>query len=365
VSLTRRRVLATGLAGLGGCLGSGRDSTADCPPSVGTDGQHRLGFVGDVMLGRGVDERWDGRDPADVWGDTAGRLRALDGLFLNLECCVSARGERHPGRTYYFRAGPEWAVPALSDVGTSFAGLANNHVLDYGPVALRDTLEHLDDGGIPTAGAGDTRRAAFAPTVVEAGDLDVAVVALTDQAPLYAACANSPGAAYVPLDPDNPLTRQWVGDALARARAADPDLVVASLHWGPNWVVEPSATQQAFARWLVDNGVDVVHGHSAHVVQGVEVYRGRPIVYDAGDFVDDYLVKPDLHNDRSFLFELVVADGTLAALELAPVEIVDSQVTRAGADAAAWLRERMRQLSSPFGSSFTRAGDGLRLPLSC
>ncbi len=317
------------------------------------------------MLGRGVDERWDGRDPAGVWGDTAQQLSALDGLFLNLECCVSARGERYPGRTYYFRAGPEWAVPALSDVGTSFAGLANNHVLDFGPVALRDTLEHLATGGIPTAGAGDTRRAAFGPTVVRAGDLDVAVVALTDQAPLYAARANSPGAAFVPLDPDNPLTRQWVGDALSRTRAADPDLVVASLHWGPNWVTEPSATQQAFARWLVDNGVDVVHGHSAHVVQGVEVYRGRPIVYDAGDFVDDYLVKTDLHNDRSFLFELVVADGELAALELSPVEIVDSQVTRAGAGAAAWLRDRMRQLSAPFGAAFTRAGDGLRLPLSC
>ncbi|MFC7028705.1 CapA family protein [Halomicroarcula sp. GCM10025324] len=365
MSPTRRTVLATGLAGLGGCLGTASESQADCPLSVDTTARHRLGFVGDVMLGRGVDARWDDRVPTGVWGDVTERLRALDGLFLNLECCVSARGQRHPGRGYYFRAGPAWAVPALTGVGTSWAGLANNHLLDFGPVALADTLDHLADGEIPTAGAGPTRQAAFEPALVTVGDLEVAVVALTDQAPLYAARANSPGAAYVPLDPDNPLTRQWVGGALERARETDPDLVVASLHWGPNWDVDPSATQQAFAHWLVDHGVDVVHGHSAHVIQGVEVYRGRPIVYDAGDFVDDYLVKPDLHNDRSLLFELVVDDGTLRVLELVPVEIVDSSVTLADDEAAAWLRDRMRQISAPFDSTFTRAGAGLRLALSC
>ncbi|WP_284009938.1 CapA family protein [Haloarcula pelagica] len=362
---TRRAFLGSSaaLAGtaLAGCLG--RVPEPACPPAVESDGAVRIGFVGDTMLGRNVDATWDGRDPAGVWGSTIDRLDVLDGLVLNLECCVSERGRRTPGRGYYFRAGPDWAVPALQAAGTSVAGLANNHLLDFGYRALRDTVTHLEAGGIATTGAGADRSAAAAPATVTVGGIEVAVVALTDQAPLYTARGNSPGTAYTTLSTGDPLSRRRIDAALSRARERDPDLLVATLHWGPNWEVRPSEGQQRTARWLIDRGVDVVHGHSAHVIQGVETYRGRPIVYDAGDFVDDYLIKEGLHNDRSFLFELVVADGTLRALDLVPVVIDDSAVGLAGETAATWLRERLRTLSEPFGTTVERAGDGLRIPL--
>ena len=317
------------------------------------------------MLGRSVDERWDdAADPAGVWGSTLDRVRSLDGLLCNLECAVSARGERRSGRAYYFRADPDWAVPALEAAGVRFASLANNHLLDFGPTALVDTTDHLAAAGIAHAGAGPDRAAAVRPAVASVGDLSVGVVAFTDQSASYRAGPDSPGTAWTPLSHRAAGTRRLVADALATVHERDPDLVVASLHWGPNWVVEPSRGQRAFARWLVDNGVDVVHGHSAHVVQGVETYRGRPIVYDAGDFVDDYVLKPDLHNDRSFLFDLVVADGRLARLDLHPVEIVDERVERASEEAAAWLRERMRALSGPFGTTVERSGRGLSVPLA-
>ncbi|WP_324758819.1 CapA family protein [Haloarcula sp. GH36] len=360
---TRRAFLASVLSGTGiaGCLG--RVPEPACPPSVESDGPVRIGFAGDVMLGRNVTETWRDGDPAGVWGPTIDRLRALDGLVLNLECCVSDRGQRTPGRGFYFRAEPEWAVPALDAAGTTVAGVANNHLLDFGPQALRDTVTHLEAAGIATAGAGSDRTAAFAPATVTVGGIEIAVVALTDQAPLYAARGNSPGTAFTTLSTDDPLSKRRVDAALARARDRDPDLLVATLHWGPNWEVRPSEGQQRVARWLIDRGVDVVHGHSAHVIQGIETYRGRPIIYDAGDYVDDYLVKEGLHNDRSFLFELVVADGTLRALRLVPVEIDDSAVGTASETAAEWLRERMRTLSEPFGTTLERAGDGLRVPL--
>jgi poly-gamma-glutamate synthesis protein (capsule biosynthesis protein) len=360
---TRRTLLGAVLAGTGlsGCLGSVAEPA--CPPTVGTDERVCIGFTGDVMLGRNVDETWRDRDPAGVWGSMADPLQALDGLVVNLECAVSERGEKTPGRGFYFRASPDWAVPALQHAGTSVAGLANNHLLDFGPRALRDTVTHLEDGGIATTGAGDDRKAAFAPAVTTVADIDVAVVALTDQAPTYAAQGNASGTAFTTLSTDDPLSKRRVDAALSRAREQDPDILVATLHWGPNWEVRPSETQQDVAHWLVDRGVDVVHGHSAHVVQGVETYRGRPIIYDAGDFVDDYLVKEGLHNDRSFLFELVVDDGTFEALRLVPVEIAGSAVGRASETAAAWLRDRMRTLSEPFGTTIERAGDGLRIPL--
>jgi poly-gamma-glutamate synthesis protein (capsule biosynthesis protein) len=140
----------------------------------------------------------------------------------------------------------------------------------------------------------------------------------------------------------------------------DTDLVIATLHWGPNWETTPSEGKQAFARWLVDQGVDVVHGHSAHVIQGVEVYRGRPILHDCGDFVDDYALVGDLHNDRSFLFELSVANGRPTSLRLRPVVIEGEAVSLAGEGPAAWVRERMRARSAPFGTTFERHGEALR-----
>ncbi|MFC7196051.1 CapA family protein [Halosimplex aquaticum] len=331
------------------------------------------------MLGRNVNDRWSGTgssesqaggdsasgaDPAGVWGSTLPSLRALDGLFLNLECCLSTRGERRPNRTYYFRADPEWAVPALDTAGTAYASLANNHLLDYGPTALLDTVDHLSEADIANAGAGADRAAATEPTVATVGDLDIGVVAFTDQSRSYGAGTDAPGTAWTSLDSRDPETRAVVGDALRQVRERDPDLVVASLHWGPNWEVRPSGTQRRFARWLIDAGVDVVHGHSAHVIQGIEVYRGRPIVYDIGDYVDDYVIKPDLHNDRSVRVELAIEDGRLERLCVAPVEIVDERADRATGDAAAWVRDRVRTLSEEFGTTVERDGRGLSIPLA-
>jgi len=357
---TRRGVLA-GIAGLSGCLGTAPRGDRGPVDAGGVDA--RVGLAGDVMLGRSVTDRWRGGDPAGVWGSTLDRLRSLDGFLANLECCVSARGERWPDKTYYFRAAPGFAVPALRAAGASVVSLANNHTLDFGTQALRDTCAHLSEGGVAAAGAGRDRAEAVAPAVTDAGGLTVATVAFTDRWPAYAAGESSPGTAYAPLDRAVPSTRRLVGDAVDRAREVDPDLVVASLHWGPNWVTEPDATQEAFARWLIDRGVDVVHGHSAHVLQGVEVYRGRPILYDAGDFVDDYIHKEGLHNKHSALFELAVRDGRLERLRAVPVVIEDEAVGLAGREAASWVRGALRERSAPYGTILERAGDGLSVPL--
>ena len=326
----------------------------------------RIGLTGDVMLGRKVDERQLSRSADAVWGNIRDRLRGLDGLFINLECCLSTRGERwtRTHRPFHFRADPEWAIPALDAAGVDCCTLANNHLLDFGTVALKDTIDHLDGADIIHVGAGENIEAALEPARVSINGFDVAVVSLTDNTPEYAADEDSPGIARVEFDVENDRTRNIVEEALSRATEGDTDLLVASLHWGPNMVEEPSAEFEAFGRWLVDQGVDLIHGHSAHVFQGIEVYDGVPILYDTGDFVDDYAIDHDLRNDRSFLFE-VRADADAGAMELRllPTEIDDCCVHEAGLEVARWCRERMRELSNPFGTEFEQDGTELVLSL--
>jgi poly-gamma-glutamate synthesis protein (capsule biosynthesis protein) len=318
------------------------------------------------MLGRKVDERQrrQRRSATAVWGNVIERLQSLDGLFVNLECCLSTRGERwtRTHRPFHFRADPDWAVPALEAAGVEWASLANNHLLDYGETALLDTIDHLDSAGIARSGAGRNAAAAREPAEVEVSrdeetdhngddDLRLAFVSATDNTPEFAADETGPGTAY--LDLSNEVeARETMAESLARARELDPDLLVVSLHWGPNMVEEPPDHFREFGRWLAERGVDLVHGHSAHVFQGVEIHDGTPILYDCGDFVDDYAVDSDLRNDRSFLFEVAVEDEEIRSLRLIPVEIEDCAVREAGPEAAAWSRSRMRELSAEFGTRF-------------
>ena len=350
---------------------------------------HTLGFTGDVMLGRLVDERQRNRDVVHVWGNLLDRLQSLDGLFVNLECCLSTRGTPYTDtyHPFHFRADPDWAVPALEAVGVDWASLANNHVLDYGEDAMVDTFQALDAAGIVRSGAGRDVDEAFAPAGVpifgpgrseaggaddraDADPLDVAVVSLTDNVREWAAGPESPGVAHVRIDHEDAEVRETVRAALADARALDPDLLVASLHWGPNMTEGPDEARRAFGRWLIEEGVDLVHGHSAHVFHGVEVVDGGSasgadgglILYDAGDFVDDYAVDDDLRNDRGFLFVVEVAeDGAIERLRLEPTEIYDFAVHAVDEPDAGWWHEAMRERTERFGLGTEYEPDGAAL----
>ena len=370
---SRRRFLALAAgatASLAGCAVPRTDPTARGRSAAeyerARDHDVTVGFVGDAMLGRNLDERYgrDDVDPAAVWAGLRPRLESLDTVCCNLECCLSTRGERFPDRTFYFRADPSWAVPALEAGNVGFASLANNHMLDYGPTALGDTLAALDDGDVAHAGAGETPSEAYAPATFSVGDLEVAVVSFADHYAEYGVTDDRAGTAYLECDPENDETRRLVEVALERARASDPDLLVASLHWGPNWVEYPAETYVEFGHWLVDRGVDIVHGHSAHVPQGVERYGDGLVLHDTGDIVDDYAVKDDLRNDRSVLFEVGIDDGALAELRLVPVVIDEYAVTPAVGEAAAWIRDAMRDRSAPFGTSYETDGNELVLSLA-
>jgi len=327
----------------------------------------RIGLTGDVMLGRLVDERYrePGTAPAGIWGDRHDRLRCLDGLLINLECTLSTRGRpwTRTHRRLHFRATPGWATDALTAAGVDFACLANNHLLDYREPALVDTLDHLGAVDIAHTGAGEAVASARKPASVTVDGLDIAIVAATDNTPEYAAGPDTPGVNRVEFDAEDEETRSVVEEMVADARALDPDLVVASVHGGPNMEPEPSDTLGEFHRWLAER-VDLVHGHSAHVFQGVEVVDGTPVLHDCGDFVDDYRVDQTLRNDRGFLFVADVDESGVQSLRLEPTAISDRVVNAATGEVAAWCRETMRERSRPFGTTFERDDEALVLDVT-
>ena len=142
--------------------------------------------------------------------------------------------------------------------------------------------------------------------------------------------------------------------AVTTAREAGAKTVVFSNHWGPNMVQRPSALFRRFARAVMDRGVDVYYGHSAHVFQGVEIYDGKPILYDTGDFIDDYAVDPRLRNDWSFLFRISLEGSGFRRLELFPVTLPYTRAQLAKGSERQAILERMERLSGEMGTAFVR-----------
>jgi poly-gamma-glutamate synthesis protein (capsule biosynthesis protein) len=111
-----------------------------------------------------------------------------------------------------------------------------------------------------------------------------------------------------------------------------------------------------FAHEMIDAGADIIHWHSAHNFQGIERYHGKLILYDTGDFVDDYMVDTYLRNDHSFFFRVEAAKNRQLKLELYPVLISNYQVNLALGEDYQWCFHRMKQLSEKFETTFTDKG---------
>ena len=323
---------------------------------------HTLALIGDVMLGRGVNEAFQTMRPQDVWGNVLPHLMQADLRIANLECALTAH--HHPWtrswKMFHFRADPD-AVRILQAARIDVCSLANNHSLDFEEQGLRDTLRTLTAASIRHAGAGIDAGEAAAPAILEVHGTSpcrVALLAFTDNEPDFAAGARHPGTNYLEISLQAE-TLARVADGIAQARAQGADLVVFSNHWGANFVERPSPDFRRFARRVIELGADIYYGHSAHICQGIELYRGKPILYDTGDFIDDYAIDPVLRNDRSCLFKVSFMQGQLRRIELIPVMLEVAHVTLARGEDFEAIGTRMEKLCAELGTPLVRRADRL------
>jgi poly-gamma-glutamate capsule biosynthesis protein CapA/YwtB (metallophosphatase superfamily) len=292
----------------------------------------RLGLAGDTMLGRGVTERLAQVAPERLVSDeVAAAAREADVLVLNLECCISERGSPWPDplKPFFFRAPPQ-AVALLHHLGVDCVTLANNHALDFGEEALLDTFEHLRVAGIASVGAGEDVDAARAP--VRVGGL--AVVAFADHPEDYAAGPSRPGIAL-----DGP----WVEETIAGLAG---ETVLVTPHWGPNMAREPVERVRRRAPPLLDAGASLVAGHSAHAFHGAE---GR-VLWDLGDFLDDYRIDPVARNDLGLLWLVDLDPDGPRRLEAVPLALDYCFTRLAEGEDAAWIHDRFRAACAAMGT---------------
>jgi poly-gamma-glutamate synthesis protein (capsule biosynthesis protein) len=310
----------------------------------------RAALVGDTMLGRGVAEVLSDAAPTSlVASEVAELMQAADVTVLNLECCISDRGApvSLPGKRFFFRAPPR-AVEVLAHLGVDCVTLANNHALDFGEVALLDTFSHLEATGIAWVGAGEDPKRARAPVTLSVGGEEVTVVGFTDHPADYAAGPGRPGVAYVDLRAG---AEPWVVEAAAYGAGC----VLVTPHWGPNMATEPRSYVRAAAAELVAAGASIVAGHSAHVFHGVD---GK-VLYDLGDFLDDYRVDPAVRNDLGLLFLVDIDHGQPRRLEAVPLKLGYCRTELATGEDARWIRRRFRDACAAFGQDVADVGGRL------
>lgn len=349
-----------------------------------------LSLCGDVMTGRGIDqvlphpappalhesyitdardyvklaERAGGRvrrpvAAAYVWGDALdawARVRP-DARIVNLETSITTCEDYWQAKEIHYRMNPA-NIDCLTAAGIDCCCLANNHVLDWGYDGLVDTLATLKHAGIATAGAGQNADEAAAPAVLDVpGGGRVLVFSFGSETSgiprRWAATRDRAGVNL--LDDMSEATVRRVGEAVARVKR-ERDVAVASIHWGGNWGYEVPAGQRQFAHGLIDAaGIDVVYGHSSHHVKGIEVYRGRLILYGCGDFLTDYegiSGHEAYRDDLGLLYfpRLAEATGKLASLEMTPTQIRQMRLRRPEPNDARWLCGVLGREGKRFGT---------------
>ena len=311
-----------------------------------------IGITGDVMIGRGVDMAISDKGYNYPWGNLLFLLKNTDINIINLETTLT-NSNKEVLKTFNFKATPD-KIKTLTEAFITIANLANNHVLDFSEEGLRETIQTLNIAGIKYAGAGMNEKEAGRPVIITKKNITIGLLGFTDNEPGWKAGPFISGINYIDISRKDDRNKALTNIEQLRK---ETDIVIVSIHWGPNMKEEPGRHVIDFAHEMIVAGADIIHGHSAHNFQGIEVYNHKLILYDTGDFIDDYVVDPLLKNDHSFFFRVEVSKKGATKLELVPVMISNYQVNLAMGEEYKWSIKRMQNLSAKFGTKVSDKGE--------
>lgn len=283
-----------------------------------------LGLGGDVCLGLDVAPFITNNGPDYPWSEISPLLMSYDITAVNLEGPLCRSEYAHPDQPSFHVRGEDSCASPMAAAGVDAVCLANDHIMDYGSQGLEETLNLLHGEEMDSFGAGVSGQVAAEPLIKEnEKGARVALLAFCDVAPpSYYATEDSPGLSQAVID----RIQEMVG-----AAAEEAPYVVVVLHWGEMGSKDITPRQRELARVCVDAGADLVAGSHPHVVQGIEIWEGVPIMYSLGNLV----FYSQSEEGKRGLFAGCYFDGDgLVALELVPLRLEGARPAAAVDDMA-------------------------------
>ncbi|MGE5557571.1 MAG: CapA family protein [Bacillota bacterium] len=344
----RKSILFISAAVLFTCMArAGAGDAAEVPDP----GVYSVIVVGDLYFGGGLQDRILKNGPDYPFIYVKDLLNSSDFTIGNLESPLSLAGGKYvKEKQFYLHADPRTADALLSG-GFDLVSLANNHIMDYGPQALAETLRVLDERGIGRAGAGFNLSEARKPAFAEQNGRKIALLSYARVFPMeYYATSSRSGMAWA--------AAEYFAKDVQKARDAGAVLVVAAVHWSGELRNYPLPYQEEVGHALIQAGADLVVGHHPHVLQGIEIYRGKIIAYSLGNFAFSSMSKKVTD---SAVFKIFWNGNHPEKLVIYPMNVANWETLyqtrpRTGADAERVLND-LRLFSAKYGTAITSEGD--------
>ena len=304
--------------------------------------------VGDLNLSGQATRTMAAKGYAHAFDGTRALLAQGDVNVANLETPITLRGQRQSKR-FTFRMRPA-SAKAMALAGITLVSQANNHAVDFGLQGLADTERALDAAGVAHAGAGMTLARARAPAIVTAKGVKVGLLSysLTFPKSFYATPAHG-GTAHGEA--------AWIQADVAALRPK-VDVLLVAFHWSSELLQTPKDYQRTFGHLAIDAGADAVLGTHPHVLQGIEIYRNKPILYSLGNYAfgsrshkaaDSALVRLAFRGRDLIQLTVVPLDVDNTHLDFDPQPAAGARAARIGAHLAA--------LSDALGTKLVAEGD--------
>ncbi len=322
-------------------------ATTTVPEPSGTV---RIAFAGDTTQSDVFAEATSWRSMKYPFEDVNHIFTGADIAFVNLETCVSDRGESEKKEGYGFQTPPEY-LQVYTEAGIDIVSCANNHVRDFGMDALDDTFTNLEAHGIGYIGAGRNITEAQKLVVYEENGVKIGFTALNmiNMDSTWYAKDDRAGINCV----DFAACEEYLG--IISEYDKQCDVLFVSVHWGIEYTNAITEEQEQFGHMLCDSGADIILGHHSHTLQPIEYYNGSMIFYSLGNFL---FYKMDDNAGKTAIFDIEVDKNGFVSGKLSPVFISNckSNLLSQEDEMHTEIIELCRTISAPYGVSITENG---------
>ncbi|NMB06830.1 MAG: CapA family protein [Tissierellia bacterium] len=307
-----------------------------------------ISLAGDVMMDGSVRQQINKYGYDYPWEKVKDYFMESDLSIVNLETSITTRGNKWPNKQFNFKSNPK-NLDSMKSAGIDMVTLANNHVLDYSNQGFLDTIDHLKKKEIPYVGGGKNKKEALEGVIIDKKDVKIGVLAFSRVIPDVKWYANNNKAGIVGAY--DGYTKEMF--KRIEEMKKEVDILILSFHWGVERSTKPRPQDIKIAKAAIEAGVDIVMGHHPHVLQGLEIYKGKPIFYSLGNFV---FGGKDTLTRTTMIGQVIIKDKELERVNLIPCTIANGRpIPVAGKDREKSI-EYINNLSKTFKTNINKDG---------